>query len=282
MSLQGQGLHTSSAARTDDRTTRGTSTAITIEYPLPETHPAYNSNCHNPRGCINILTIDDVSWFKRRNGEWRGTTALQPFLDIGDIQINRGIVIGNIGDTAYRHGRVERFLRAVESRGWIMIVERLRAYTDRINGRSVIAASNQDLVQPPPIGEDSHNDNESHDNYAVPDSPMATLSHSSSNTIPASYEDLVQHPIGENSHNNCDSPTDSDTVSYTTMAPPGHSLRSDIFPQNFDLSAEERVVTFSHLNAAQLSIIAVIPLEQRSVHLLSDELTLRTPSKTGR
>ena len=134
-----------------NRTITRSSTAITIEYPLPKRHPANNlnsrdSNYDDPEGRIVILTIDDVSWFKRTDREWRTTTAKQPFFDIGDIQTNHGIVVGNIGDTVYRHGHVELFLKVVQSRGWMMIVERLRSY-HRQAERNKIIQSTKDAVE---------------------------------------------------------------------------------------------------------------------------------------
>src|SRR5208282_6778626 len=102
----------------------------------PNSH-SHDSNSHDPNsrdptGCIVILTINDVSWFKKEKGEWRTTTAGQPFFDIRDIQTDRGFVIGNIGDQVYRHRRVLRFLGVVGLRGWMMIVERFRRYAERI------------------------------------------------------------------------------------------------------------------------------------------------------
>ena len=72
--------------------------------------------------------------------------AGQTFFDIRDIQTNCGVVIGNIGDTVYRHGYVECFLKAVKDRGWMMIAERLRCYVERIQGNTMVPSSG-DLVE---------------------------------------------------------------------------------------------------------------------------------------
>ena len=202
MSACHAGLQTSSATRADNRTTTGTSTSIIIEYPLPETHPAYNPHSYNPAGCLNILTVDDVSWFNKWNGEWLTTTAEQPFLDIRTIQTDRGIVIGNFGEMVYRHPSVLRLMMAFVSMGWTMGVERFRGYVERIENRNMIPALGEDLVGGEDLvqGEDLQNDDEVQvDGDTASDTTTATLNdslpldHFTPNS-PVSDEDRIHNP----------------------------------------------------------------------------------------
>ena len=193
-----------SLLETNLRMTTGNSTSIIIDYPLPDAHPAFDPQ-NNLLGRAIVITIDDPAWFKMKDGEWRTTNSEHPFVDIRSISADRGFVIGNFGDTVYRHRDVECLLKAFLAQGWGMMVKKLVGYTERCERNRILPLnrvglppSNDDL---PPTDDELQNVSEDHANSDM----AASSSFPLTNSLPVTNDSLdgqfASHPPNSLPHN---------------------------------------------------------------------------------